>query len=243
MLGLINFLLVLLWLLVAAVSQKTPTSMPTYPVGTSAYCNQHGIAALNSTDYKPACVRCLKAGCGYCAVDTEDPSENYCYSYTDYNDPTYGTCSSGRRKEVSTDDRGRNHADEDYEGYCNDMDLGTVIVIIIFFYFLFPCICAAVFVSLFIKIYRSTCAPEQRVAPGNTGGPYEDMRGGRIPFTGGGQLQPQSSSPYENLTMADAKYVTAGAGGGDRPVGAEGAEGGVHEIPVVYAEAVPMQNP
>ena len=212
---------------------------------------------IDPEDYGPSCKRCLKAGCAYCLLDEEDPSNNYCYSYTDLDDPTYGTCTEEGRIEIDEEDRGVSLTEDDYEVYCyGEEDIGFVIVYIIFFYFLIPCICASAIVSLTIKLYRSTCAPSQSVAPesgavGISGGvvsggifsapgPYTGVRHGRIPY----QPQPEQPSPYENLTMADAKIVGAGGGAGGENPGEDVDDGSnvASEIPVVYAEAVPENH-
>ena len=224
---------------------QIPTSSPTFVPYKSNYCNQYSGNSGNTTntDYQVACKGCLKAGCAYCVIDADDVKRNYCYSYSNPNDPTYGTCGDRNRIELAEDDRGENLSDDEYEDYCAGYDLGTLIVIIIFFYFLFPCCCAAIVVTLIMKLYKSTCAPDQRVHPGDEEG--RPSGGTHIIISRDQHYypQPHDPSPYANLQMADAKILTprgaggAGNGGTIAQAGRPGEE--ANQIPVVYAEAVP----
>lgn len=234
----------LLLLLGPVASQSPPTSAPTLLRYGSNYCNEFsGNSNSSSADYQVSCVGCLQAGCAYCLVDIDNVMRNYCYSYSNLNDPTYGTCGDRQKIEVDENERGKDLSEDEYESYCQGYDLGTLIVIILFFYFLFPCFCAAVMVTIIMKIYRSTCAPDQRVHPlDEQGRPIRDqhvlMR--REQYYPQHQ-DPLDQSPYGHLQMADAKVLTprGAAGSGGTYAQPQGHDEEVHEIPVVYAEAVP----
>jgi hypothetical protein len=236
---------------------SAPTSAPTYePKGTN-YCNSF---TLNDTSTSlwpsvdDACIGCLREGCAYCRIDEDDMKLNFCYSYNNPADPTYGTCGDTSQREVGSYERDEQLSTEEYESYCAATDIGALIVIVLFFYIIMPCCCAAAIVTIFVRVTRAMCfKPLTTVAPGGGGG------GGDVyshysqhPLRRDGQpysqplSQPMQPSPYANLQMADAKIVNVAGGDGVGQPSTEGyntdgqaGTGDAIEIPVVYAEAVP----
>ena len=236
--------MVLLWLVCLLLMGwrglcQTPTAAPTFVGFSSGYCRQYGGVNTTNTDAKADCIGCVKMGCAYCQISSDDPSQNYCYAYAVPDDPVYGQCSASNVRDADYSDRYLLLGNDEAEEYCEEpYEIPAVLIVLfIFLYLLIPCLCLAAVVSLVMRVFRGVF--KTPVAPDN--GPH-DERYDR-PSYRPTRYTPQQQPHYH---VAEAQVIQVQPQG-DQAIyvnqnghGMDGMDMAAQQqdIPIVHAEAV-----